>query len=64
MKTKELNYFTTLACTSVVLGIVFGSSDRLICYSFMGAGILLSIIGGIKTRKQARKKSLARRIML
>ena len=56
MKTKEHNYFTTLACTSVVLGIVFVGSGRLICYSFMGAGILLSIIGGIKARKQAKKK--------
>jgi len=64
MKTKELNYFTTLAGASVVLGIVFVGSGRLICYSFMGAGILFSIIGGIKMRKQARKKSLVRRIVL
>ena len=56
MKTKELNYFTTLAGTSVVFCIIFGSSDRLICYSFMGAGILLSIIGGIMARKQDGKK--------
>ena len=64
MKTKERNYFTTLAFTSVVLGIIFSSSGRLICYSFMGAGILFSIIGGIKMRKQARRKSLVRRIVL
>ena len=57
MKTKELNYLTTLAGTMVVLGIVFVGSGRLICYSFMGAGILFSIIGGIKTWKQAKKKS-------
>ena len=57
MKTQEINYFTTLAGTMVILGIVFVGSGRLICYSFMGAGILLSIIGGIKTRKQSKKKS-------
>ena len=57
MKTQKINYFTTLAGTMVVLGIVFVGSGRLICYSFMGAGILFSIIGGIKTRKQDEKKS-------
>ena len=56
MKTKEFNYFTTLAGTMVVLGIVFVGSGRLICYSFMGAGILFSIIGGIMARKQDGKK--------
>jgi len=61
MKTQEINYFTTLAGTMVVLGIVFVNSGRLISYSFMGAGILLSIIGGIKTRKQTRRKNLVRR---
>ena len=64
MKTQEINHLTTLASTMVVLGIVFVSSGRLICYSFMGAGILFSIIGGIKMRKQARRKNLVRRIML
>ena len=56
MKTQKINHFTTLACTMVVLGIVFVGSGRLISYSFMGAGILFSIIGGLKTRKQAKKK--------
>lgn len=56
MKTQKINYFTTLAGTMVVLGIVFVGSGRLICYSFMGAGILFSIIGGIKARKRAGKK--------
>ena len=56
MKTQKINYFTTLAGTMVVLGIVFVGSGRLICYSFMGDGILFSIIGGIKTRKQDEKK--------
>jgi hypothetical protein len=36
----------------------------LVAYSFMGAGILFSIIGGIKMRTQARRKSLVRRIVL
>ena len=56
MKTQKINPFTTLACTMVVLGIVFVGSGRLISYSFMGAGILFSIISGIKTRKQTKKK--------
>jgi hypothetical protein len=64
MKPQKINHFTTLAGTMVVLGIAFVGSGRLISYSFMGAGILLSIIGGIKMRKQARRKNLVRRIML
>ena len=64
MKTQETNHLTTLAGTMVFLGIVFVGSGRLISYSFMGAGILFSIIGGIKTRKQIRRKNLVRRIML
>ena len=56
MKAQKINHFTTLACTMVVLGIAFIGSGRLISYSFMGTGILFSIIGGIKTRKQAEKK--------
>ena len=66
MKTQKINCFTTLAHTMVVLGFVFVGSGRLIYYSFMGAGILfsiISIIGGIKARKQDGK-NLARRIML
>ena len=45
-KNQEL---TTLAISLVVLGIVFGT-DRLIGYSFIGAGVLLSIISMIKYR--------------
>ena len=56
MKTQKINHFTTLAGTMVVFGIVFVGSGRLVCYSFMGAGILFSIISGIKTRKQTKKK--------
>ena len=43
-----------LGSTFVVLGIVFGT-DRLIGYSFIGAGVLLAIIGAIKSRKKRTK---------
>ena len=42
---------TPLGGSLVVLGIVFGT-DRLISYSFIGAGVLLSIISAIKARKE------------
>lgn len=45
----------TLGSTLVVLGIVFGNADRLIGYSFIGVGVLMSIVSAIKLRK---KKSL------
>jgi hypothetical protein len=51
MKKQEL---TTLGSTLVVLGIIFGE-DRLIGYSFIGAGILLSIISLIKTRREKQR---------
>jgi len=63
MKNQEISYLRTLGGALSALGIVF-ISDRLVAYSFMGAGILFSIIGGIKMRKQARRKSLVRRIVL
>jgi hypothetical protein len=50
MKTQEL---TTLGSTLVILGITFGS-DRLIGYSFIGAGMLLSIVTIIKAKKERR----------
>ena len=51
VRTQEL---TTLGTTLVVLGIVFGS-DRLIGYSFIGAGVVLSIISWIKSKKEIKK---------
>ena len=51
MKTKEI---TTLAATLTTLGIIFGS-DRLIGYSFIGAGVVLSIIIMIKSKKELKK---------
>ncbi len=53
IKTQEL---ITLASTFNVLGIIF-SSDRLIGYSFIGVGVLLSVISGIKAKKEHRQKS-------
>ena len=41
----------TLGSSLVVLGIVFGT-DRLIGYSLIGAGVLLSIISVIKSRRK------------
>ncbi len=49
MRSKEL---TTLAFTLVILGIVF-ADDWLIGYSLIGAGVLLSIISAIKSRRKA-----------
>ena len=48
MKNQEL---ITFGSTLVVLGIIFGE-DRLIFYSFIGAGILLSVISAIKSRRK------------
>jgi len=46
-----------LGSTFVVLGIVFGA-DRLIGYSFIGAGVVLSIVGAIKSRKEEQRTSM------
>jgi len=40
-----------LGMSLVVLGIIFGDS-RLIGYSFIGVGVLLSVIDAIRNRKQ------------
>ncbi len=50
MKNKE---FANLACTLVVLGIIFGGTDRLLGYSFIGAGALLALVSMIKSRRYA-----------
>jgi uncharacterized membrane protein len=47
-RTKGDYGLLTLGPTLVVLGIIFGD-DRLIGYSFIGAGVLLSIISAIKS---------------
>jgi hypothetical protein len=48
--------FTTLGSTLVILGIIFGQ-DRLIGYSFIGAGVFLSIISAFKSRRKPRTES-------
>jgi len=40
-----------LGMSLVVLGIIFGD-ERLIGYSFIGVGVLLSVIDAIRNRKQ------------
>ena len=54
MRSQEL---MTLGSTLVVLGIIFGNGDRLIGYSFIGAGVLLSIVSAIKLRKKTSLQS-------
>ena len=54
MRSQEL---MTLGSTLVVLGIIFGNADRLIGYSFIGVGVLLSIVSAIKFRKKTRLQS-------
>jgi hypothetical protein len=53
MRSRE---YMTLGSTLVVLGIVF-SQEQLIGYSFIGAGVLLSIISGFKLRRKSRMQS-------
>lgn len=51
---KQPSQLAMLGMTLVVLGIIFGSAfsdNRLIPYSFFGAGILLSVIDIIQQRK-------------
>ena len=40
-----------LGMSLVVLGIIFGD-DRLIGYSFIGVGVILSVIDAIRNKKQ------------
>ena len=49
--------FATLGSTLVVLGIIFGASDRLIGYSFIGAGVLLSIADAFRLRRKSKTQS-------
>jgi hypothetical protein len=54
MRSQEI---MTLGSTLVVLGIVFGNGDRLIGYSFIGAGVLLSIVSAFKLRRKRGNQS-------
>ena len=49
-----------LGFSLIVLGIVFGS-HRLIGYSFIGAGVLLSIITEINSRRNEKRSSMETR---
>jgi hypothetical protein len=46
-QTIQDNALLPLGITFVVLGIVFGD-DRLVGYSFIGVGVLLSIISAVR----------------
>jgi len=48
---RKPSNFAMLGMTLVVLGIIFGNTDRLIGYSFIGVGVLLSIIDIIRNLK-------------
>jgi len=48
---RKPSNLVTLAMSLVVLGIIFGNTDRLIGYSFIGIGVLLSIIDIIRNLK-------------
>ena len=48
MRNQEV---TALGSALVVLGIIFGVKNQWIGYSFMGAGVLLSIIHAFKSKK-------------
>ncbi len=56
MRSQEL---MPLGSALVVLGIVF-SENQLIGYSFIGAGVLLSIVSTFLSRRNLRKQSYAR----
>ena len=49
--------FATLGSTLVVLGIIFGASDRLIGYLFIGGGVLLSAMSTIKSRRRHSQRN-------
>ena len=51
---------TALGSTFVVLGIALGATtDRFVGYSFVGAGVVLSIVGAIRSRRKGQRSSMA-----
>lgn len=48
---KEDDALQTLGTTLVVLGIIFGE-DQLIGYSFIGVGVILSVVSVITRRRR------------
>jgi drug/metabolite transporter (DMT)-like permease len=57
-RTREDYALLTLGPTLVVLGIIFGD-DRLIGYSFIAVGVLLSITSAIRSRSKRTKERSA-----
>jgi len=55
MKSQEL---ITFGSTLVILGIIFGGEDPFIGYSFIGAGVLLSVISLITRNKKKEASSM------
>jgi hypothetical protein len=53
MRSQE---YMTLGSTLVILGIIF-SEEQLIGYSFIGAGVLLSIVSAIISKRKPRTQS-------
>ena len=45
------NDFSTLAVALLVLGIIFGNTDQLLGYLFIGLSVIVSIITAIKDLK-------------
>jgi len=50
-KEQRLSPLAMLGMVFVILGIVFGS-DRLIGYSFLGIGVILSVFDILKNRRK------------
>ena len=55
---KTHSSLAMLGMTLVILGIIFTSEGRLISYSFMGAGVLLSVIDIIRKTKINKYKEV------
>ena len=47
---KTHSRLAMLGMTLVVLGIIFGVNDRIIGYSYIGTGVLLSVIDIIRKK--------------
>jgi cytochrome c biogenesis factor len=50
-KKQQFSQITLLGMAFIILGIVFGS-DRLIGYSFLGAGVIVAVFDAVKNRKK------------
>ena len=48
---QQLSPMSLMAMVFIILGIVFGS-DRLIGYSFLGAGVIVAVFDAVKNRKR------------